>query len=251
MVIKTRFLLLALLFVSQIAGATKVVAHRGAWNETIPQNSIASLHEAARLGVYGAEFDVHFTSDNVPVIFHDDSIQGRSIQHSTYAELQSIRLSNGEALPTLQHYFEAALQHPDLVLFLEIKSHYSTERNREVAALLLKFIKKQKLHRPIEVITFSTAIGDEMLRLDRKIRLHYLDSDVPYEELAKRGYTGVDLHHSIYTEHPEYMKRFSNLKLKTNAWTVNSSDLMRYLVQLKVDYITTDHPAELLKLLRK
>jgi glycerophosphoryl diester phosphodiesterase len=37
----------------------KVIAHRGAWKaQGLPQNSLASLREAVRLGCEGSEFDV-------------------------------------------------------------------------------------------------------------------------------------------------------------------------------------------------
>ena len=46
-----------------------VIAHRGAWKtQGLPENSIASLKEAIRIGCYGSEFDVQFTLDGVAVI---------------------------------------------------------------------------------------------------------------------------------------------------------------------------------------
>ena len=46
----------------------QVIAHRGAWKKNnFPQNSIASLNEAVKLGCYGSEFDVWMTADNVLV----------------------------------------------------------------------------------------------------------------------------------------------------------------------------------------
>ena len=32
--------------------------------------------------------------------------------------------------------------------------------------------------------------------------------------------------------------------MKVNVWTVNKEDLMKRLIDMKVDYITTDHPLE-------
>ena len=60
---------------------TKVIAHRGYWKtEGSAQNSIRSLERANEIKVYGSEFDVHLTADNVPVVFHDSKIQGKHIQ---------------------------------------------------------------------------------------------------------------------------------------------------------------------------
>ncbi len=57
---------------------TKVIAHRGYWKtEGSAQNSIRSLERANEIKVYGSEFDVHLTADNVPVVYHDRKIEGK------------------------------------------------------------------------------------------------------------------------------------------------------------------------------
>lgn len=68
---------------------TKVIAHRGYWKtEGAAQNSIRSLERANEIKVYGSEFDVHLTADNVPVVYHDRKIEGKDIQTASYAELK-------------------------------------------------------------------------------------------------------------------------------------------------------------------
>ena len=39
----------------------------------LPENSYSAIKRAADMG-YGIEFDVHLTKDNVPVVFHDDTL---------------------------------------------------------------------------------------------------------------------------------------------------------------------------------
>ena len=86
---------------------TKVIAHRGYWKtEGSAQNSIRSLERANEIKVYGSEFDVHLTADNVPVVYHDRKIEGKDIQTASYAELKDLKLSNGETLPTLEQYLK-------------------------------------------------------------------------------------------------------------------------------------------------
>lgn len=66
----------------------KIVAHRGAWKNTgAPQNSIASLENAIKLGCVGSEFDVRMTKDEVLVINHDAHYEGMDIEKTDYAEL--------------------------------------------------------------------------------------------------------------------------------------------------------------------
>lgn len=86
----------------------QVIAHRGAWKKNnFPQNSIASLNEAVKLGCYGSEFDVWMTADNILVVNHDPEFQGLTIEKVNYADLLTKTMSNGEKIPTLEAYLLA------------------------------------------------------------------------------------------------------------------------------------------------
>ncbi len=49
----------------------RIIAHRGA-SHVAPENTLASFRQAARQGVWWAEFDVSLLGDRTPVIHHDD-----------------------------------------------------------------------------------------------------------------------------------------------------------------------------------
>ncbi|MCE9506999.1 MAG: glycerophosphoryl diester phosphodiesterase, partial [Alphaproteobacteria bacterium] len=51
----------------------KVIGHRGA-KAYAPENTLASIHTAADLGIEWVEIDVKLTKDGVPIIFHDDEL---------------------------------------------------------------------------------------------------------------------------------------------------------------------------------
>lgn len=64
--------------------------------EKLPENSYAAIQKAADLG-YGIEFDVHLTKDDIPVVFHDDTLNRicgvkGNLKDYTYEELQQFRL---------------------------------------------------------------------------------------------------------------------------------------------------------------
>ena len=106
-----------------------VIAHRGAWKtQGLPENSIASLKEAIKLGCYGSEFDVHLTKDDVMVVNHDKDFMGIDIETATYEELLTKELSNGEKIPTLKAYLEEGLKQNKTKLILEIKKFLLLKR---------------------------------------------------------------------------------------------------------------------------
>ena len=94
-----------------------IIAHRGgsaeAGKNSTPDNSIASLKYAMRLGCYASEADIYWTKDNQIIVAHADGnckINGLYPWENTLAQLQAAgKLSNGETLPSLQDYIRAVM----------------------------------------------------------------------------------------------------------------------------------------------
>ncbi len=84
-------------------------AHRGLFENgtDAPENSMPAFKKAVDAG-YGIELDVQLTKDQIPVIFHDESLKrmckvNKKVKDVTYDELQSYSLLNtSERIPTLQ-----------------------------------------------------------------------------------------------------------------------------------------------------
>jgi glycerophosphoryl diester phosphodiesterase len=98
------------------------VAHRGAWH-VAPENSLASIREAAALGAEIVEIDAQTTADGRVVVIHDATLdrttdhQG-SVAERDFADIQQARLRlscggpdtpvSNERLPTLAEALEEA-----------------------------------------------------------------------------------------------------------------------------------------------
>lgn len=135
----TMLLLMAMIIPSAAKDRAKqVIAHRGYWKtEGSAQNSISSLKNTYRIGVYGSEFDVHITRDDEVMVFHDDDIDGIKIENAHFAALKDKRLKNGEPIPTLKEYLDAAKPLGDMKMILEIKEHIQkSDEDRCVDAVL-------------------------------------------------------------------------------------------------------------------
>lgn len=234
---------------SALSAQTKVIAHRGFWDcEGSAQNSVTALHKAAEARVYGSEFDVLITADGIPVVNHDDDIEGFIIEETPYADIRDIKLKNGETLPTLQTYLEEGKKYPELQLILEIKPHKKEENENRAVAAITKMVKDLGIEKQVEYISFSMNICEQLLKQAPGSQVAYLKSDITPAEIKQRGLTGIDYHFLAFEKHPEWITDAHKEGLTVNAWTVNNENAMKELIKQKVDFITTDKPLKALEL---
>lgn len=230
---------------------TQVIAHRGFWKtDGSAQNSIAALVKADSIGCYGSEFDVWLTADNKLVVNHDETFKGVTLQNATAKVCTAIMLDNGESLPTLQQYLDKAST-LNTRLILELKPHKTKEQETRAVEKIVSLIKDKKLEERTEYITFSKHALKEFIRLTPKgTPVYYLEGDLNPEELKELGCTGPDYHFSVFKKHPEWIKECHDLGLKTNAWTVNDAEVMKWLIDRNIDFITTNEPVLLQTILK-
>ena len=229
----------------------KVIAHRGYWKtEGSAQNSLRALERAAEIKVYGSEFDVHLTADNVLIVNHDNDIQGKHIQSSTYAELKDLKLPNGECVPTLEQYLLKAKEKANrkVRLIFELKPHETPERNREAARRCVEMVNQMKLAKRTDYISFNLDACKELICLAPKAEVYYLNGELTPKELKEMGFAGLDYHYKVIQTHPEWVQQCKVLGLKTNAWTVDDLDLMREMRNKGIDFLTTNQPEEALQI---
>ncbi len=223
----------------------QVVAHRGYWKtEGSAQNSIAAILNAGRIGAYGSEFDVNLTCDGALVVNHDFTYHGLKIYENTLADLRcdTLRLSNGEIIPTLDEYLEASKQYPEMKLVFELKSEGDPEYEAVALPACAEAITRLGVADRVEFISFSLSACKEFARLMPKNVVEYLGGEIAPAELHKMGITGIDYEYPVFYEHPEWIEEAHKLGMVVNTWTVNKEEDMRKLLELGVDQITTNEP---------
>ncbi len=240
----------------EMAAQTKVIAHRGYWDcEGSAQNSIFSLKKAQKIKIYGSEFDVSITSDGVPVINHDSTIKDLndsilSIEKTPFDQLKTLKIKNGELLPTLKSYLEQGKKDKKTKLILEIKPHSTKEIEDRAVKIIIDMVIEAGLEKQTEYISFSLNICKEVLRYEPKAKVAYLNGNLSPAEIKNAGLTGMDYHFNIFKKNPEWVTEAKKLKLTTNVWTVNDPAVMQEMVDMKIDFITTDKPEVMKSLLR-
>lgn len=233
---------------------TQVIAHRGFHaTQNSYDNTISSLKHAQELGVYGSEVDINETKDGKLIAIH--GARHRSIpnvQNENFATIRELPLTNGEIVPTLDEYLEQAKKSKVTKLIIEIKSHPTPEQESRVVKNILAAVKKYKMRKKVEYIAFSKYVCDELVKYAPKgTQIAYLNGDITPAQCKEEGYTGIDYNLNTLKKHPEWIKQCHDLGMTVNVWTVNDTADMQWFIDQGVDYITTDNPLELNRLLGK
>lgn len=114
----------------------KIIGHRGARGTEL-ENSLAAIQKALEFNIDAVEFDIHRTKDDVLVVMHDATTRrtGESavrIADVSFAELQQIRLQNGQVIPTLD----------DVLSLIGDREVYIDVKDTGTAPLLLESLRK-------------------------------------------------------------------------------------------------------------
>ena len=130
---------------------SKIIGHRGCAGYA-PENTLESIHTAADMGIEWVELDVKLTKDDIPIIFHDDTLERTTngsgpVASKTLEEIKELECGSwyaesfsGIQVPTLEETIDVLLER-NLGLNLEIKPCPGREKETaEVALDLLSTI---------------------------------------------------------------------------------------------------------------
>ena len=234
-----------------------IVAHRGFHQlEGSAENSVSAMQWAVSFGFEGTEFDVQLTKDDVAIVFHDAKMQGLTICETPFDTLrkqQAFTLRSGESVPTLDEFMAACSQalqkqrssERHTRLFFEIKPHASDEQRHHFIGQIIETIGKYQLHDDIFFISFDLEACMLLAQLMPDIPVAYLEGDLSPKALKEKGITDIDYHWSKFIDHPEWIEEAHNLGMTVNVWTVNTPEKAKEMLNLGVDFITTDEPLKM------
>ena len=246
---KTFSLLITLLLTSAAFAQTQIIAHRGYHAKNSTDNSVSALKNAQDINVYGSECDLNLTSDGYIVVAHGPNHGTHHIQSTDIQTLRKQFLKTGEVLPVLEEYLEAVKRKPETKLIIELKNHATPQKETELVKKVLKTVKKYKLEKHVEYIAFRQHVCNELVALGGKdIKVAYLNGDLSPEYCKGMGYTGIDYNFNVLKKRPEWIHEAHKHGLTVNVWTVNNPENLKWCVDNKVDFITTDNPEEAKKI---
>ena len=232
----------------------RIIGHRGA-AAYAPENTLEGIHTAADMGIKWVELDVKLTKDQVPVIFHDDTLERTTngsglMAQTTYEDLKNLEAGSwfadtfaGIKIPTLEEALEVLIEH-DLGLNLEIKP--CPGREKETAEVALDILSHfWDNHDNLLISSFSHVSMETAL--DMTADWHrglLLPEEWPdnWQELAE--YLKV----SCVNVNGNTVERFQvesivdELQLPILAYTINDPDRARLLQSWGVDGFFSDSP---------
>lgn len=239
----------------QPAQEVGIVAHRGFWNcdeAGYAKNSIAALRCAQENGFWGSEFDVNMTKDSVLIIFHDNEIEGKKIEKHPYETFKYFRLENGEPIPTIDQYLEQGKKYPQTMLVYELKKHSCDEVEDAFVDLTIRKLEEHKLLDPKKVmfISFSFHMCERLAEKLPGFTVQYLEGNKSPDKVKKAGISGIDYNYNVLTAKAKWVAKAKKEGMSVNTWTINRTTLMNRMVNMSVDYLTTDNPLDAREVLK-
>lgn len=236
------------------AGAAPlVIAHRGA-SGIAPENTIAAFELAVAQGARAVECDVVLSSDGVPVVIHDVTLDrtttgsGNVVDHQ-WAELSRLDAGvwkgaeyTGEHLPRLGDLLRAAVGRARVVIELKDGdptglAHATREAiaaNPGVDVGVISFIPD--VVRAVRQILPEVAVG--FLYWERQAFARDIPAVLDMARSMDAHFIGPQT--TLVTA--ELCEAAHRAGLPVSTWTANNPDDMRRLVADGVDAITTDWP---------
>jgi glycerophosphoryl diester phosphodiesterase len=235
------------------AASPKVVGHRGA-ARIAPENSLKAFRAGVAAGAQLLECDVHLSADGQLVVMHDTSIDRTAAEDSplrsgkiadlTRTELDTVRLPEGEAVPTLDEVLDVATG-AGVPIYVEVKAAAAAEKTAQL--LVERGLvpgAEDPTTAPASIISFSL----EALRIARKVSSVLplvAVTSAPDEEYWKGatevGACAASL--SVAKATDQDVAHARELGLYLNVWTVNEPEQLRRAVEVGARTITTDDPA--------
>ena len=231
---------------------TIVIAHRGGASMA-PENTRSAWQKAIEVKADYIELDIQLSSDDSLMIMHDDTINrttnGSGLLSSfTYNQLREFDAGSwfgsefvGEKIPTFSEALKTAKESENKIgIVAEIKTS-----NSKAVSKVVKMIQDFEMQSKVIISSFNFYQLTEVKSLDSTIQVQ-LFATASTSYLDQIDAIGGEWIGSDGTPTSFILNYAREKNISFNSWTINSSDVMKSLIDLGVDAITTDFPKTLI-----
>ena len=244
------------------------LAHRGA-SESAPENTLEAFRLAAESGAGGLELDVHLTRDGHVVVIHDPTLDRTTDLTGAVAEMTLDELREADAgdnfspdgnilpyrglglrIPTLSEVLRAF---PGVAVNIDMKADHPG-----IEAAVLRVLREAGAEERALVVSSRRSTVRRFRRISGgrvstgasrwETGVFYALCRLHLERLLVPAFDALQVP-LRYRGIPLVTRRFVEAAhargVRVDAWTINSADEMRRLLDLGVDVIMTDRPETL------
>ncbi|MET9412913.1 glycerophosphodiester phosphodiesterase family protein [Streptomyces klenkii] len=250
------------------AGTPLAIGHRGV-PVRAPENTLASIDEAADLGITWVENDVQRTKDGALIVMHDTTLKrttdagrrfpGRApwkIADFTLAEIRKLDAGSwynrgfaGERVPTLRRYLQR-VDHNRQKLLLEVKApELYPGIERQLAAELQRagWLNARHVRDALVVQSFSAPSLKAFHQVRPDVKTGFLGAPKPSELRSYAAFADQvnPSHKSVtaaYVRAVHAVRGAHGRPLEVSAWTVDNGDRAVALARMGVDGIISNAP---------
>ncbi len=240
--------------------AAFVASHRGD-RKVAPENTLPAFESAIQAGARFVETDVQLTSDGVPVLMHDRTIDRTTngtgkVGDLAFSQLEGLDAGSwfspefaGTRIPTLEQLLsrlsEQASSAQPVRALIELKGFWSAEE----AGLVTSMIERFELSGLVVLMSFDAVTLDNARIADESIPRAILMKELPSDPVGFAELYGAI---AIITSAEAIgadrwaVDRIHRSGLAVLVYTLNSKSSWNLAISLGVDGIITDRPSPLM-----
>ena len=234
---------------------SKICGHRGAAFFK-PENTIPSFQWCVENNISWAECDVQLTKDDIPIIFHDESLfkvsnKKNIVKDMFYQDTKSIDVGSwfskrycNERIPSLVELLLFSKTN-NLNLNLELKFYEPINfmYRKKLVRSVISAINKTQTNNQILISSFDFNSLEYYRQLSTKTHLGLLFETLPENWEKKANKIGVSTIHLDYTKTSEYqIKEISKKSFKPFVYTCNNPKKIEKFWDFGLSGVITDNP---------
>lgn len=227
----------------------RVIAHR-CGGALAPENTLAGLRIAARLGCKGVEFDVMLSADGVPVLIHDETLARTTNGHGpvaghSFAALRALDAGarngpafGGETIPSLD---EALALCARLGLWANVEIKPSAGREEETGHVVGRSLAERWDGNGV-VSSFSAAALAAARAAAPRFDFALLADAIPADWRERLAAAGCRAWHCAADADPAAIAALAGTGVAVACYTVNDREQAERLLAAGAAAVFTDRP---------
>lgn len=223
----------------------EVTAHRGS-SIKYPENTMRAFREAKKEGADWIELDVQETKDGKIIVLHDKNLKritgiDKKIWKASYEEIKDFDVGSflneefkDERIPLLEEVIRWA-KNNNMKLNIELKP---SGHEKDLEKLVIEIIKDMDFTKDCVLASQKYEVLENIKNYDKNIKTAYVMSIAYGDLLSFKAADQFSIEASSINENLVKMLHREGKHLY--AWTINSEDGIKKMLDLKVDNIVTD-----------